>query len=82
MTVTWDERLITRARAADMAGTWRIKVDNHEYDVVFLRCAQCDGNIMQLPKSGQLLDTDRIISAVLGHMVKCHGYSLSGAGNE
>ena len=75
MTVTWDERLITRQRAADMCGTWPLKMD-HPY----LRCGQCDGNVTRLPASGKLLDIDGLISASVRHMTGNHGYSLSGTG--
>ena len=80
MAVIWDERLITRERAANMCGTWALKVDNSDYDVVFLRCAQCDGNVTRLPASGKIADIDGLISAVVRHMTINHGYSLSGTG--
>ena len=74
MSVTWDERLISRHRAADMAGVWDLKVD-HPY----LRCGQCDGNVTKLPDAGKLLNMDGLISAVVRHMTMNHGYALSGA---
>jgi len=78
--VVWDERLITRERAANMAGTWGLKVDNRGVTPgVYLRCGQCDGNVMLLPPSGYLVDPDAIISAVVRHMAMNHNYSLSGA---
>ena len=76
MTVTWDERLITRHKAADMAGIWELKLD-HPY----LRCAQCDGNVTMLPGDGKIINVDGMISAVVRHMTMNHGYSLSGSGN-
>ena len=79
MTVIWDERLITRQRAADMCGTWHLKIDNSDYDVVYLRCGQCDGNVIRLPATGKLIDIDGLISATVRHMTMNHGYSLSGA---
>ena len=81
MTVIWDERLISRSRAADMCGTWALKMDNAEYDVTYLRCSQCDGNVLRLPKTGGLLNADGIISAVVRHMTGSHDYPLSGGGN-
>jgi len=77
--VTWDERLITRERAANLAGTWELHVDNQEYDINYLRCAQCQGNILQLPRAGRLVTLDGILSATVRHMVMSHNYSLSGA---
>jgi hypothetical protein len=73
VTVTWDERLISRARAADLCGTWTIKSDPP-----FLRCGICSGSILRLPDPGFTFTGDTFISAVTGHMVKCHNYSLSG----
>jgi hypothetical protein len=74
--VVWDERLITRHHAADLAGTWDLTID-----APYLRCAACEGNVTMLPGNGKLINTDGIISLVVGHMVRCHGYSLSGSGN-
>ena len=74
MTVIWDERLITRQRAADMCGTWQLAVDPP-----YLRCADCAGNILKLPADGKIIDIDGLISAVVRHMTMNHGYSLSGA---
>ena len=79
MSVIWDERLITRQRAADMCGTWHVWIDNSDYDVVYLRCGQCDGNVIRLPATGKLIDIDGLISATVRHMTMNHGYSLSGA---
>ena len=75
MSVIWDERLITRQRAADMCGTWQLAVD-HPY----LRCADCTGNVTRLPDAGKIVDIDGLISAVVRHMTMNHGYSLSGTG--
>jgi hypothetical protein len=75
MTVIWNEKLITRHRAADMAGTWLLKMD-----LPYLRCGQCDGNITMLPSNGKIVDIDGLISAVVRHMCMNHGYSLSGTG--
>ena len=75
MSVTWDERLISRQRAADMCGTWHLAVD-HPY----LRCADCTGNILKLPAEGKVVDIDGLISATVRHMTMNHGYSLSGTG--
>lgn len=80
MGVIWDERLITRHRAADMAGTWNIKVDYAGPHTAYLRCAQCDGNITLLPTAGKIINVDGMISAVVRHMAGNHGYSLSGSG--
>ena len=72
MTVAWDDRLITRHHAADMAGAWDLKTDPP-----YLRCGLCDGNITKLPA---LTSIDGLISAVVRHMTMNHGYSLSGSG--
>ena len=74
MTVVWDERLITRQRAADMCGTWQLTVDPP-----YLRCADCTGNVTRLPDAGKIIDIDGLISAVVRHMTMNHGYALSGA---
>ena len=83
MSVIWDERLITRQRAADMCGTWQLKVDVQSViapEGVYLRCGQCDGNVTRLPAPGKIIDIDGLISAVVRHMTMNHGYSLSGTG--
>ena len=77
MTVIWDERLITRHRAADMAGAWQLKLD-HPY----LRCADCTGNVIKLPADGKIVDIDGLMSAVVRHMCMNHGYALSGIGAD
>lgn len=77
MTVIWDERLITRERAANLCGTWAIKLD-----YPYLRCGICDGNITRLPADGKLFDLDTLISAGVRHMCMNHDYNLSGVGNE
>ena len=73
MTAVWDDRLLPRSRAADLCGTWQLKIS-----YPFLRCAICDGNVTQLPADGTLTDVDHLMSRTLGHMVKCHNYTLSG----
>lgn len=75
MTIIWDERLITRHHAADMSGTWDLKMD-----LPYIRCAQCDGNVTMLPSDGKLVNIDGFIAAVVRHMAGNHGYSLSGSG--
>ena len=77
MTAIWNDKLITRGRAADMCGLWDIKLD-----YPYLRCHMCDGNITRLPGDGKLTSIDALIAAVLRHMCSSHGYSLSGAGND
>ena len=82
MTAIWDDRLITRHHAADMAGAWDLKIDitgHSDYDdlATYLRCGQCDGNVTKLPA---LTSIDGLISAVVRHMTMNHGYSLSGSG--
>ena len=77
MTAIWDERLITRERAANMCGSYPVKVDSN----TFLRCWKCDGNITLLV-GGRMLNVDQIIGVVLRHMCSSHDYKLSGAGNE
>ena len=69
----WDDRLLPRSRAADLCGTWQLKIAGQ-----FFRCAVCDGNVTQLPPDGNLFDVDYLMSMTLGHMVKVHHYSLSG----
>ena len=78
MQAVWDERLMTRARAADMAGMWELYLDHEQPDITFLRCSTCKGNVTLLPADGKIISVDGMIAAVLGHMVKCHGCSLSG----
>ena len=75
MTAIWDERLITRHRAADRCGTWQLTVDPP-----YLRCKDCGGNVLKLPAPGKIVDIDGLISAVVRHMTVNHGYSLSGTG--
>lgn len=81
MSVIWDERLITRSRAADMCGTWELTMDYQE-SATFLRCAACDGNITRLPSDGMILTADVLIAAVVRHMAMNHNYNLSGVSNE
>ena len=81
MTVIWDERLITRQRAADMCGTWELKMDYQE-TATYLRCAVCDGNVTRLPSDLMALNVDTLISAVVRHMCMSHDYNLSGVSNE
>ena len=89
MTVEWDDRLITRHHAADMAGPWDLKIDVDHNCLegrpevpVYLRCGQCDGNVTKLPDAGKILNMDGLISAVVRHMTMNHGYALSGASND
>lgn len=71
----WDDRLISQAKAAAMTGNWGLKVD-----YPFLRCEQCDMNVLKLPDQGKTVNVDGIMSAVVRHMVMTkHGYVLSGA---
>lgn len=72
----WNPKLITRARAADMCGTWGLTIDGQ-----YLRCAQCDGNVTMLPRDGRILNIDGMISAVVRHMTMNHDYKLSGVPN-
>ena len=81
MTVIWDERLITRSRAADLCGSWELTMDYQPQDT-FLRCGRCCGNVTRLPSDGKILDIDMLISAAVRHMCMSHDYKLSGAGNE
>jgi hypothetical protein len=76
----WDDRLITRDRAAGLTGEWPVRVQDQDAAGLFLRCGKgtCDGNILRLPDPGMLISVDGMISAVLRHMVMCHGQSLSG----
>lgn len=70
----WNEKLLSRERAANMSGTWGLKMDGQ-----YLRCAQCDGNVTMLPRDGKIINVDGIIAAVVRHMVmSAHGYTLSG----
>ena len=80
--VTWDERLISRERAANLAGMWEATLDHQGEGGSFLRCAQCKGNMLKLPGPGHLLSVDGIISAVVRHMTMTHNYSLSGAPSD
>ena len=82
MTAVWNDKLITRAQAADMCGSWMITIDNSDYEPVYLRCSICKGNITKLPPAGQPTSVDMIITVVLRHMCSAHDYPLSGARNE
>ena len=75
MTMVWDDRLISRHHAADMAGVWDLKMD-----YPYLRCGICDGNVTMLPSAGKIINIDGMIAAVVRHMTMNHGYSLSGSG--
>ncbi len=76
--ITWNDKLLSRSRAADMSGGWEIKVDGR-----YFRCAACDMNIMMLPSDGKIINVDGIMSSVVRHMVTtAHGYTLSGARDE
>lgn len=75
MTVIWDDKLITRERAANMSGTWELKMD-----YPYLRCGECDGNVTKLPSQGNVLNVDTVIAAVVRHMSCNHEYPLSGKG--
>ena len=77
--VVWDERLISRERAASMAGTWETTLDRQPNQCSYLRCNQCKGNMLKLPPPGWVFNVDTILSAVVRHMAMHHGYSLSGA---
>lgn len=79
--IIWDERLITRQRAADLCGTWELKMD-YQQAATYLRCSVCDGNVTRLPSDGMALNVDVLIAAVVRHMCMNHNYNLSGAGNE
>jgi hypothetical protein len=80
--IIWDDRLISRAQAADMCGTWQIKIDNADYDINYLRCGICDGNITRLPSSGLITYIDNLMAAVVRHMSMNHDYPLSGRAHE
>jgi hypothetical protein len=72
--IAWDDRLLSRHRAADMAGTWQIRLDGE-----FLRCGSCDMNLIRMP-SGSLFTVDDVIASAVRHMsTTAHGYSLSGS---
>ena len=77
----WDERLITRERAANLCGTWELKMDYQDGNT-YLRCGICDGNITRLPSDGMILSVDVLIAAVVRHMAMNHDYNLSGVSNE
>jgi hypothetical protein len=86
--VIWDERLITRERAANLCGTWPLTVDHPLREDgtnspnAHLRCGTCDGHITRLPSDGMLLSVDVLIAAVVRHMAMSHDYNLSGVSNE
>jgi hypothetical protein len=82
MTAVWNEKLITRARAADLCGTWPVKVDVQDHGTAYLRCLECDGNITLLTSAGTVVSVDGLIAAVLRHLCSSHDYNLSGAGHE
>jgi hypothetical protein len=81
-TPVWDDRLISRARAADLCGEWPLVLDIREDAAAYLRCARCDGNVLLLPRPGRQLSVDGLIAAAVRHMTMSHDYSLSGVPND
>lgn len=78
MTPQWDERLISQDRAISLSGSWPLTVEYAGPDSAYLRCVTCSGNVTLMPSAGKSISVDGIIAAVLGHMVRCHHYTLSG----
>ena len=75
MTTIWDERLLGRHRAADIAGQQQVKLDGE-----YLRCGDCDMNIQQM-REGSLYSVDDIIAATVRHLsTTAHAVPLSGRG--
>ena len=75
MTTVWDERLITRSRAADIAGPHQVRLDTE-----YIRCAGCDMNILRMTE-GALFSVDDIIASTVRHLATtAHAVPLSGKG--
>jgi hypothetical protein len=74
----WDDRLIDRARALQLAGDHTIYLQHSERDAaVFVRCAECDQSCARVTGG---LTLDDLLSGVLRHLVMGHDMPLSGAG--
>lgn len=78
----WDDRLMPRARAFNLAGTWRLRTivtptSTGDKTDVHLECMECDQKVA--PINGYVL-LDNIVAAVLRHQVMHHGQSLSATG--
>ena len=82
MTPVWNDKLITREQAANLSGDWDLVIDNQDYNLTFLRCGICFGNVTRLPSDKMNFSVDALISAVVRHMCMVHDYRLSGAGND
>lgn len=87
--MTWDERLITRERALELAGRWPVYLEFDEIRAAtYLRCCRCDqscaafefgpGRSLNLLASRSETNVDDVLSGVLRHMVMAHDVQLSG----
>lgn len=77
MKQVWNDKLLSRSRAADMSGDWELKLD-----YPYLRCNLCNMNVLKLPDNDALITVDGIMSATVRHMTTtAHGYTLSGTKN-
>jgi len=81
----WDDRLISRERALQLAGRWPVHFDVtriHVY-VRCLRCGQSCGRFVTTPgapNDSRPTDVEEILAAVLRHAVTAHDLALSGTG--
>ncbi|TNC19063.1 hypothetical protein [Amycolatopsis alkalitolerans] len=91
MTAQWDDRLITRERALELAGTAPVYLEDAGVRGLFLRCAQChqscgqfrDGPGDDVKRFAERTTTvEEILSGVLRHLVMVHDVPLSGVGRQ
>jgi hypothetical protein len=81
--LTWDERLISRAEAAALAGAHPVAWYLHDEDpgLLVLRCRPC-GQSCGLWAADQPTSVDDFIAAVLRHLVMAHDVPLNRAARE
>lgn len=75
----WDERLITRTRALELAGHWPLYLDAGP--VVLLRCGRCHQSCGAFDSLIAQTTVEEILSGVLRHLVMAHDVALSGVDN-
>lgn len=80
MAASWDGRLLSRARALELAGDWPIRLEADAGNVwwrVRLRCDRCGGSCGDF--TDRHTSPDDVLAAVLRHAVVAHDLVLSGA---
>jgi len=83
----WDDRLISRQRAYDLAGEWPLEYSTYHLasgQELHLICARCGLSAGRLNLAGRtpLVTMDGMISMVLRHMVMQHAVALNNGGKE